>query len=61
MARRHFVVSRWNFREEEKREIEAENKRKMGVGALESCILMVLSGPYYRLEANIPSTLFQQF
>lgn len=31
VARRNYVVSRWTFREEEKREIEAENKRKMGV------------------------------
>lgn len=34
VARRQFVVSRWNFREEEKREIEAEHKRKMGVSEL---------------------------
>ena len=33
VARRNFVVARWTFREEEKREIEAENKRKMGVRA----------------------------
>lgn len=31
VSRRNFVVARWNFREEEKREIEAENKKKMGV------------------------------
>lgn len=31
VTRRNFVVARWNFREEEKREIEMENKKKMGV------------------------------
>ncbi|XP_067929011.1 dynein axonemal intermediate chain 3-like [Watersipora subatra] len=31
VARRNFVVERWKFREEEKREIEAEHKKKMGI------------------------------
>jgi hypothetical protein len=31
VKRRSFVVQRWDFRETEKREIEAEAKRKAGV------------------------------
>lgn len=31
MKRRSFVVQRWDFREQEKRELEAEAKRKAGV------------------------------
>ncbi|XP_013408046.1 WD repeat-containing protein 63 [Lingula anatina] len=31
VKRRAFVVDRWNFREQEKREIEAEHKRKAGI------------------------------
>jgi len=31
MKRRGFVVARWDFREHEKRELEAEAKRKAGV------------------------------
>jgi len=31
VKRRGFVVQRWDFREHEKRELEAEAKRKAGV------------------------------
>lgn len=31
VKRRSFVVQRWDFREQEKREIEAESKKKAGV------------------------------
>jgi len=39
VVRRNFVVARWNFREEEKREIEMENKKKMGVSRSNSLYL----------------------
>ena len=34
VKRRNFVVDRWNFREQEKRELELEAKRKAGVSEL---------------------------
>ena len=37
VKRRAFVVQRWDFRETEKREIEAEAKKKAGVCYISSC------------------------
>ena len=34
VKRRTFVVQRWDFREQEKRELEAEQKKKAGVSKI---------------------------
>ena len=46
VKRRAFVVQRWDFREAEKREIEAETKRKAGVSRI---LVLLTSGNNIRL------------
>ena len=46
VKRRAFVVQRWDFREAEKREIEAETKRKAGVSRI---LVLLTSGNKIRL------------
>ena len=58
VKRRAFVVQRWDFREKEKMEIEAENKKKAGVGSFLFKCRQFLSVSLYEQKSETCQILY---